>query len=104
MDMNIKGFLYALAAVLPLMCEGGGGRVICFSMGEMNPLRSAAHNVRRALLRELVQEFRDQDIGAGEAFVSDPRRTGPEQCAEATRQLLTDAEEAAGLRFRRVHG
>lgn len=103
-DVNIKGFLYSLAAALPLMCEGGGGRVICFSMGDTDHLRTAAQNVRRALLRELVQEFGEQDIRAGEVFVSDPPRTDPERCAEATRRLLTDGEGEAGLRFRRVHG
>lgn len=102
-DVNIKGFLYSLAA-LPLMREGGGGRVICFSMGDTDPLRTAAQNVLRALLRELVQEFRDQNIRAGEVFVSDPRCTDPERCAEATHRLLTDGKGEADLQFRRIHG
>lgn len=103
-DVNIKGFLYSLAAVLPFMCETGSGQVVCFSLGDADPLRIAAQNVRRALLREMVEEFSAQNIRAGEVFVSDSRGADPERCAEATCGLLADEKGGAELHFRRVRG
>lgn len=95
-DVNVKGFLYAVAAALPVMREGDGGLVVYVGAGEPeapDPLYRAGQAAARTLLRELAREFHAQGVRAGEVYLEDRRRVSPEQCAEAVRGLVVDAPD-----------
>ena len=95
-DVNVKGFLYAVAAALPVMCEGGGGHVVCLNVEEPeppDPLYGASLAATRVLLRGLADEFFDGGIRASEVTLY-PRRADPERCAESVRRLLVATHDA----------
>ncbi len=93
--------IYALAAVLPIMREGGGGCVVYLSAAPdaPDPLYGMGQAAARVLLRELGCEFHEEGIRASEVALSDPHRpdaTG--RCAEAVRRALIMPEgENAGF-------
>lgn len=88
-DVNIKGFLYCLAAALPVMREGGGGHVVTLHvLGPWDPLYEAGTAAVRSLLRGLVHELSGEGLRATEISVSDPRRADPEACAGVVRRAL----------------
>ncbi len=105
-DVNVKGLLYAVAAALPVMREGGGGRVVYLSAAPEAPdtLYDASQAAARVLLRELGREFRWAGIRASEVLVSDPRQTSAERVAEAVRGALAvpDGGAAAGFSIHKV--
>ncbi|QIN84559.1 SDR family NAD(P)-dependent oxidoreductase [Rubrobacter tropicus] len=98
-DVNVKGFLYAVTAALPIMRGGGGGCVVYFSAAPdaPDPLCDMGQAAARVLLRELGREFHEERIRASEVALSDPLRpdaTG--RCAEAVRRalIMPDGETA----------
>lgn len=88
-DVNVKGFLYAVAAALPAMREGGGGHVVCLNVEDPDPLYKASRAAARVLLQELAREFSAEGLRASEVALGS-RRASPERCAEAVRRLLAD--------------
>ena len=58
-NVNLKGFLYSVTAVLPLMREGGGHVVVLGGKDPEtpNPLYLASQAAVCVLLQELVREF-----------------------------------------------
>lgn len=90
-DVNLKGFLYSVAAALPVMREGGGGHVVVLGVEDPetpDPLYLASQAAVCVLLQELVWELSEEGIHASEVRIGDPRRTSPERCAEALCQAL----------------
>ncbi len=99
MDVNVKGFLYALAAALPIMRAGGGGHVVCLNVEnpeKADPLYEASRAAIRVILQELSHELSGEGIRASEVRLEDPGRVGPEQCAESARRLLANPPGASG--------
>jgi NAD(P)-dependent dehydrogenase (short-subunit alcohol dehydrogenase family) len=96
-DVNVKGFLYGVAAALPIMREGGGGRVV-YVGGEVpeapDPLYRASRAATGVVLRELAREFSGEGVRAGEVYLEDLRRVSPERCAGAVRDLLVNTPDA----------
>lgn len=104
-DVNVKGFLYAVAAALPIMREGGGGRVVYLSAALEAPdtLYDASQAAVRVLLRELGREFYEEGIRASEVTLSDSLRTDAGRCAEAVCGALTVPDsEATGFSIHKV--
>lgn len=96
-DVNVKGFLYALASALPVIREVGGGLVVYVGAGDPeapDPLYRAGREAARTLLREVAREFHADGVRAGEVYLEDRRRVSPEQCAEAVRGLVVDVPDA----------
>jgi NADP-dependent 3-hydroxy acid dehydrogenase YdfG len=92
-DVNVKGFLYTLAAALPVMREGGGGHVVSLSVEDQeaaDPLYEASRAAVRVILQELNRELSGEGIRASEVRLGSPRRVGPEQCAESVHRLLAE--------------
>jgi NADP-dependent 3-hydroxy acid dehydrogenase YdfG len=104
-DVNVKGFLYAVVAALPAMREGGGGQVVCLNVDDPDPpdpLYEASRAAARVLLRELARELSAEGIRASEVTL-DSRRADPERCAEAIRRLLADPPDTpTRFSFQRV--
>ncbi len=85
-DVNIKGFLYCLAAALPALRSGGGGHVVALGAEEPglpDPLHRAARAAVSVLVEELNAGLSDEGISASIVSEQDPG-----QCAEAVRQAL----------------
>lgn len=83
-DVNVKGFLYCLAAALPVMREGGGGHVVSLDASDpRDPLYEAGAAAVRSLLRGLVRELAGEGIRAARVRLGGARtrRRAPEQCA-----------------------
>ena len=92
-NVNVKGFLYCLAAALPVMREGGGGHVVSLDATdprEKDPLYEAGVAAVRTFLRGLVGELSGEGIRASEIRLGDPRYAGPVACAGVVRQVLLE--------------
>lgn len=84
-DVNIKGFLYCLAAALPAL-RVSGGHVVALGAEEPglpDPLHRAARAAVSVLVEELNAEFSEEEVSASVVLEQDPDR-----CAEAVRQAL----------------
>jgi NADP-dependent 3-hydroxy acid dehydrogenase YdfG len=106
-DVNLKGFLYCLAAALPAMCEGGGGRVVVLHAGERpevpDPLGRACRLAVGSVLEDLCRELPSEDFLAAEVVADRPGLANPEGCAEAVIHALQTSEyPSVGLRTYRV--
>jgi NAD(P)-dependent dehydrogenase (short-subunit alcohol dehydrogenase family) len=85
-DVNVKGFLYSLAAALPAL-RAGGGHVIALGAeksGPPDPLHRAARTAVAVLVEELNAELSEEGVVAS---VVEERET--ERYAEAVLRLLT---------------
>jgi NADP-dependent 3-hydroxy acid dehydrogenase YdfG len=103
-DVNLKGFLYTVAAALPAMREGGGGHVVCLDAEAPrvpDPLYRASRAAGRVLLQEIAREFSGEGIRTSEVTLGDPSRTDPERCAGVIRCVLTEPS-SAGFATRNV--
>ena len=71
LDVNVRGFLYCLAAALPAMRERGGGRVVVAGVedtgGTPDPLLRAWRAAGRTILEELPRELSSQGIQTAES-------------------------------------
>jgi NADP-dependent 3-hydroxy acid dehydrogenase YdfG len=107
-DVNVKGFLYTLAAALVTMREGGDGHVVSLSLKDpeaADALYEASRAAVRVILQALGRELSGEGIRASEVRLEDPRRVGPERCAESVCRLLAEGPDAAeGIRVWRVPG
>jgi NAD(P)-dependent dehydrogenase (short-subunit alcohol dehydrogenase family) len=91
-DVNLKGFIYCLAAALPAMREGGGGHVLVLGVEDPaspDPLYRASRAAVRVLLEELTGEPSDEGLRASELTVLDP--ASPERCAGAVLYALSES-------------
>jgi NADP-dependent 3-hydroxy acid dehydrogenase YdfG len=91
-DVNVKGFLYSLAAALPVMLERRGGRVLLFASDdpeEPDPLYVASQAATDVILGELNTEFSAAGVRAERVRAQGSERANPEACAEKIRDLLT---------------
>jgi NADP-dependent 3-hydroxy acid dehydrogenase YdfG len=101
-DVNLKGFIYSVAAALPLMRDGGGGHVICLDAKRAgDPLCEAGQAAVRVILQELAGELPEWGIRTTQLRLADPQREGPDRCAEAVRRVLLDPP-AAGFSIHEV--
>lgn len=100
-DVNLKGFIYSVAAALPIMRAGGGGHVVCLDAEDRrapDPLYRAGQAAVRVVLQELAREF--EDLRATELRLAG---ASPERCAAAVRQVLLDPSDAGnGFSIREV--
>ncbi len=109
-EVNVKGFLYTLAAALPVMREGGGGHVLCLNVENLqtaDPLYDASRAAMRVILQRLSHELSGEGIRASEVRLEDQGRVGPERCAESVRRLLAnppDDSSRGGFKVQRVSG
>ena len=91
-DVNFKGFLYSVAAALPIMRAGGGGHVVCLGAESPDPLHRASQAAVRVILQELARELSGEGIRATELRLGD---ASPERCAAAVPQVLLDPPDAS---------
>lgn len=105
-DVNVKGFLYSIAAALPVMREKGDGHVLVIGADDTqspDPLYRASRAAVRVLLQELSRELSDEGIRTSEVRLADLSRTSPERCAESVCRLLANPLEASrGFTIRRI--
>jgi NADP-dependent 3-hydroxy acid dehydrogenase YdfG len=93
-DVNLKGFIYCLAAALPAMREGGGGHVLVLGIEDpADPLHGASRAAVRVLLEGLEGELSGEGLRASELTVFDPGSSSPERCAEAVLRALSSSPE-----------
>lgn len=84
-DVNVRGFLYAVGAALPVMLERGGGHIVDLNAGARDgALDRAGVRTRREVLEELDARF----SGSGLVMVQ-VRSEGAERCAEAVLRAVT---------------
>lgn len=94
-DVNVKGLLYALAAVLPAMQETGGGHVVYLGPEEPeddDPLYEAALATADVLLQESCCAFGEGQFLADELLI--PAAMEAEQYTETLRRALTVPDKA----------
>lgn len=93
-DVNVKGFIYCLAAALPAIRESGGGCVVVVGVedggGVQDPLLRASRDAVRTILEGLSREFSSDGIRAAEV-IADARRAGnPGECAKMVIRALAE--------------
>lgn len=113
-DVNVKGFLYALTAALPALRETGNGQVVYLSVEEpedADALYGVGKAAARVLLRELaLPQSADTgyalgpgEIRASELSLGGSSRADATGCAEAVRRALTvPADKASRFSVHRV--
>lgn len=85
-DVNVKGFLYSMAAALPALRERGG-HVIALGAGKPgppDPLRRANRAAVSVLIEELDAQLAKENISVRMVAELDPQR-----CAETVYSLLS---------------
>ena len=97
-DVNVKGFLYCLAAALPAM-DGGGAvvRIDLSALAPPDPLYEAGGAAARSILQSLAVSPAHTGIRTAEVSFEDPQHADPESCAEKVRSLLLDQRPGAGF-------
>ncbi len=86
-DVNVKGFLYSIAAALPAMLKNGGGEVVVLGAKfPAGPLCRATRAAVDVLVEEINHEFLGRDI-----YTSLLEESKPEQCAAAVFATLRHA-------------
>ena len=98
LDVNVRGFVYSLAAVLPAMRERGGGRVVVVNVAypgdAPDPLLRAWRAAVRTILEELPGELPGYGIRAAKVGLDAQQARNPEGCAETIVRALKDPESA----------
>ncbi len=96
-DANLKGFLYCLAAALPVMREQGEGCVIFVSFDETereDPIYAACRAAVRTLLEDMRREFIAEGIRVDEVTL-DGQRAAPEDAARAVLRILGEPSSSS---------
>lgn len=100
LDVNVRGFVYCLAAALPAMRGRGGGRVVVVGVEEAgdapDPLLRAWRAAVSTILGEVHREFSPLGIHAAEVRLDIPRARDPEQCSETILRALRDPASPNG--------
>jgi NAD(P)-dependent dehydrogenase (short-subunit alcohol dehydrogenase family) len=85
LDVNVRGFVYCLAAALPAMRERGGGCVVVVNVedpvGAPDPFLRTWRAAVRTILEELLGELPDYGIRAAEVGLDARQARYPEGCA-----------------------
>ncbi len=96
LDVNVRGFIYCLAAALPAMRERGGGRVVVVGVedtgGVRDPLLLAWRAAVRTILEELSDEFYSDGIRPVEVRLGPRQARDPEECANTIVRALKDPQ------------
>jgi NAD(P)-dependent dehydrogenase (short-subunit alcohol dehydrogenase family) len=94
LDVNVRGFIYCLAAALPAMRERGGGRVVVAAVedsgGTPDPLLRAWRAAVRTILAELPRGLSSEGIQTAEVRLDAPRAQDPEEAAKPIVSALQD--------------
>ena len=94
LDVNVRGFIYCLAAALPAMRERGEGLVVVAGVedagGTGDPLLRAWRAAVSTILEELPRELSADGILAGEVRLSARQARDPEDCARTIVCRLKD--------------
>src|SRR5215217_9288633 len=94
LDVNVRGFIYCLAAALPAMRERGGGRVVVAGVEDTgdapDPLRRAWRAAVRTILEELPRGFSSDGIRTAEVRLDAQRAKDPEESSKPIVRALKD--------------
>ena len=94
LDVNVRGFIYCLAAALPAMRERGGGRVVVAGVedtgGTRDPLLRAWRAAVSTILEELSRELSADEIRTVEVRLDAQKAQDPEECAKTIVRALKD--------------
>jgi NADP-dependent 3-hydroxy acid dehydrogenase YdfG len=94
LDVNVRGFIYCLAAALPAMRERGGGRVVVAGVedtgGTRDPLLRAWRAAVSTILEELSRELSADEIRTVEVRLDAQQAQDPEECAKTIVRALKD--------------
>jgi NADP-dependent 3-hydroxy acid dehydrogenase YdfG len=94
LDVNVRGFIYCLAAALPAMRERGGGRVVVAGVedtgGTRDPLLRAWRAAVSTILEELSRELSADEIRTEEVRLDAQKAQDPEECAKTIVRALKD--------------
>jgi NAD(P)-dependent dehydrogenase (short-subunit alcohol dehydrogenase family) len=100
LDVNVRGFIYCLAAALPAMRERGGGRVVVAGVEEIggtpDPLLRAWRAAVRTLLEELPRGLCSEGIQTAEVRLEGLLALDPEESAKQLVRALKDPEGPEG--------
>jgi NAD(P)-dependent dehydrogenase (short-subunit alcohol dehydrogenase family) len=100
LDVNVRGFIYCLAAALPAMRERGGGRVVTVGVedtgGVRDPLLRAWRLAVRTILEELSREFASEGICTAEVTLDGRWAQNPEEGAATIVRALTGPVSPGG--------
>lgn len=97
-DVNLKGFVYCMAAALPAMREREGGHVVVLNVRDPrpDPLSLASRAAVQVLLAQLAREFAPEGIAAATIEGDARRENDPERCAEALIRALAEPPDPNG--------
>jgi NADP-dependent 3-hydroxy acid dehydrogenase YdfG len=94
LDVNVRGFVYCLAAALPAMREREEGLVVVAGVedagGTGDPLLRASRAAVSTILEELLRELSAEGIRAAEVRLSARQARDPEACARTIVRELKD--------------
>jgi NAD(P)-dependent dehydrogenase (short-subunit alcohol dehydrogenase family) len=94
LDVNVRGFIYCLAAALPAMRERGGGRVVVAGVedtgGTPDPLLRAWRAAVRKILEELPRGLSSEGIQTAEVRLDALRAQDPEESSKSIVRALQD--------------
>jgi NAD(P)-dependent dehydrogenase (short-subunit alcohol dehydrogenase family) len=94
LDVNVRGFIYCLAAALPAIRERGGGRIVVVGAegggDARDPLLRAWRAAVRTILEELSREFSSEGIHTAEVRLDARKSRDPEQHADTIVRALND--------------
>jgi len=95
LDVNVRGFIYCLAAALPAMRERGEGLVVVASIedagGTRDPLLRAWRAAVSTILKELPRELSADGIRAAEVRLNTRQARDPEECAKTIVRAMKDS-------------
>lgn len=94
LDVNVKGFIYCLAAALPAMLKRGGGRIVVVGVEDAgdapDPLLRAWRAAVRTILEELSRELSSEGIRTAEVRLDTRWAKDPEECSKTIVRALKD--------------
>jgi NAD(P)-dependent dehydrogenase (short-subunit alcohol dehydrogenase family) len=91
LDVNVRGFIYCLAAALPAMLKRGGGRIVVVGVEDArDPLLRAWRAAVRTILEELSRELSSDGIHTAEVRLDTRQARDPEECSNAIVGVLKD--------------
>ena len=100
LDVNVRGFIYCLAAALPAMYERGGGRVVVAGVedawGTPDPRLRAWRAAVRTILEELPRGLSSKGIQTAEVRLDSRRVQDPEEAAKPIVDALKDPASPGG--------
>ena len=100
LDVNVRGFIYCLAAALPAMRERGGGRVVVAGVedtgGTPDPLLRAWRAAMRTILEEVPRGFSSKSIQTAEVRLDSRRVQDPEEAAKPIVRAFKDPAGPGG--------